>query len=168
MDPVPDPLLLRKSGSAGNRTRDLCICSQKLWPLDHRGGHMLLFTINISTHENSCDLGSVGAGASGTVRRLWIRTVGWRVVVSCACELIITLSVVFSACSEPCVNFQFRFVIKWTHNKWRPVESDRDACFFNGPTYMMFRQSYSRHEGSQGCWQDHSHSSRSFTVLVNL
>ena len=38
MDPVPDPLLLRKSGSAGNRTRDLCICSQKLWPLDHRGG----------------------------------------------------------------------------------------------------------------------------------
>ena len=38
MDPVPDPLLLRKSGSAGNRTQDLCICSQKLRPLDHRGG----------------------------------------------------------------------------------------------------------------------------------
>ena len=36
MDPVPDPLLLRKSGNAGDRTRDLCICSQKLWPLDHR------------------------------------------------------------------------------------------------------------------------------------
>jgi len=36
--PVPDPLPLRKSGSAGNRTRDLCICSQKLWPLDQRGG----------------------------------------------------------------------------------------------------------------------------------
>ena len=35
--PVPDPLPLRKSGSAGNRTRDLCICSQKPWPLDHRG-----------------------------------------------------------------------------------------------------------------------------------
>ena len=34
MDPVPDLLLLRKSGSAGNRTRDLCICSQKLWPLE--------------------------------------------------------------------------------------------------------------------------------------
>jgi len=39
VDPVPDPLLLRKSGSAGDRTLDLCICSQKLWPLDHRGGH---------------------------------------------------------------------------------------------------------------------------------
>ena len=38
VDPVPDPLLLRKSGSAGDRTRDLCICSQKLWPLDYRGG----------------------------------------------------------------------------------------------------------------------------------
>jgi hypothetical protein len=38
VDPVPDPLLLRKSGRAGNRTRDLWICSQELWPLDHRGG----------------------------------------------------------------------------------------------------------------------------------
>ena len=38
MDPVQDPLLLRKSGSAGNRIWDLCICSQKLWPLDQRGG----------------------------------------------------------------------------------------------------------------------------------
>jgi hypothetical protein len=38
VDPVPDPLLLRKSGSAGNRTRDPWICSQELWPLDHRGG----------------------------------------------------------------------------------------------------------------------------------
>jgi hypothetical protein len=28
--PVPDPLLLRKSGSSGNRTRDLWICSQEL------------------------------------------------------------------------------------------------------------------------------------------
>jgi hypothetical protein len=40
VDPVPDTLLLRKSGSSGNRTRDLCICSQKLGPLDHRGGHI--------------------------------------------------------------------------------------------------------------------------------
>jgi hypothetical protein len=39
VDPVPDPLLLRKSGCVGNRTRDLWISSQKLWPLDHRGGH---------------------------------------------------------------------------------------------------------------------------------
>jgi hypothetical protein len=38
VDPVPDPLLLRKSGSSRNRTRDLWICIQKLWPLDHRGG----------------------------------------------------------------------------------------------------------------------------------
>jgi hypothetical protein len=30
VDPVPDPLLLRKSWSARNRTQDLWICSQKL------------------------------------------------------------------------------------------------------------------------------------------
>jgi hypothetical protein len=38
VDPVPDPLLLRKCGRERNRTLDLWICSQKLWPLDHRGG----------------------------------------------------------------------------------------------------------------------------------
>jgi hypothetical protein len=36
VDPVPDPLILRKSGSPGNRSQDFWICSQKLWPLDHR------------------------------------------------------------------------------------------------------------------------------------
>jgi hypothetical protein len=40
VDPVPDSLLLRKSGSAGDRTRDLRICSQELRPLDHRGGQL--------------------------------------------------------------------------------------------------------------------------------
>jgi hypothetical protein len=39
VDPIPAPLLLRKSGSTGNRTQDLSIYSQELWPLDHRGGH---------------------------------------------------------------------------------------------------------------------------------
>jgi hypothetical protein len=38
--PVPDPLLLRKPDSAGNRTWDLLICSQELWPLNQRGGHL--------------------------------------------------------------------------------------------------------------------------------
>jgi hypothetical protein len=33
VNPVPDPLLLRKSGSAENRTQDLWVCSQEL---DHR------------------------------------------------------------------------------------------------------------------------------------
>jgi hypothetical protein len=47
VDPVPDPLLLRKSGSPGNRTRVLWICSQKLWPLDHRGGRFATIKIKI-------------------------------------------------------------------------------------------------------------------------
>jgi hypothetical protein len=37
MDPVPDQLLLRTSGNAGNRTRDLWVCTQELWPLDDSG-----------------------------------------------------------------------------------------------------------------------------------
>jgi hypothetical protein len=43
VDPVPDPLLQRKSGSAGNRIRDPCVCSQELWPLDNIGGQNLSF-----------------------------------------------------------------------------------------------------------------------------
>jgi hypothetical protein len=46
VDPVPDPLLLRKSGSVGNRTWGLWICSQELWPLDHRGGRLYCITCN--------------------------------------------------------------------------------------------------------------------------
>jgi hypothetical protein len=37
MDPVPDTLLLRKSGGAGNQTRDLWICR-------HNGSESLLLT----------------------------------------------------------------------------------------------------------------------------
>jgi hypothetical protein len=37
VNPVAD-LLLWKSGSVRNRTRDLWVCSQELWPLDHRAG----------------------------------------------------------------------------------------------------------------------------------
>jgi hypothetical protein len=43
MDLVLDPLLFRKSGSAENRTR---ICSQELWPLDHRGGRNFQDALN--------------------------------------------------------------------------------------------------------------------------
>jgi hypothetical protein len=50
VDPVPDSLLLRKSGSAGNRTRDLWIYSQKLWPLDHRGGQKYPLRIQNNNH----------------------------------------------------------------------------------------------------------------------
>jgi hypothetical protein len=50
---VPDPLLLRKSGSAGNRTRDLYICSQELWSLDHRGGQSPLNSPKLSSQITS-------------------------------------------------------------------------------------------------------------------
>jgi hypothetical protein len=54
--PVPGPLLLRKSGSAGNRTRDLWICSQELWPLDHRGGQLRTVSIINYIYISSYDL----------------------------------------------------------------------------------------------------------------
>jgi hypothetical protein len=38
-DPVPDPLL-RKYGSAGNRTRTAGSAARNSWPLDHRCGRM--------------------------------------------------------------------------------------------------------------------------------
>jgi hypothetical protein len=50
VDPVPDPLLF--FGSAGNRTRDPCICSQELWPLDHRGGPVRIILKRISNMFN--------------------------------------------------------------------------------------------------------------------
>jgi hypothetical protein len=37
-DLVPDSLLLRKSWSSENGTRDLCVCKQGLWKLYHRVG----------------------------------------------------------------------------------------------------------------------------------
>jgi hypothetical protein len=44
VDPISDPLLLIKTSSAENRTRDLLACSQEMWPLDHRGGHTFSVT----------------------------------------------------------------------------------------------------------------------------
>jgi hypothetical protein len=50
VDPVPDPLLLRKSGSAGNRTRDLRICSQEHTYTKHKLAYwvfFIMFTQNV-------------------------------------------------------------------------------------------------------------------------
>jgi hypothetical protein len=46
VDPIPDQLLLRKSGSAGNLNWDLWICDQELWPLDHRDDQRVNITWN--------------------------------------------------------------------------------------------------------------------------
>jgi hypothetical protein len=51
VDPVPNPLLF--FGVPGNRTRDPCICSQELWPLEHRGGRIQYITLFINILEKS-------------------------------------------------------------------------------------------------------------------
>jgi hypothetical protein len=44
VDPVPDPLLF-----FFRSTRDPWICSQELWPLDRRGGHLLTLCKTLKT-----------------------------------------------------------------------------------------------------------------------
>jgi hypothetical protein len=62
VDPIPDPLLLRISGSAENRTGDLWICSQELWPLDQRGGRFNIIIHNYYSHsEHRSSNGTVGS-----------------------------------------------------------------------------------------------------------
>jgi hypothetical protein len=50
VDPVPDPLLLRKTGSARNLTLDLWICSQKLY---HWTTEAMLHDIYTNVFEQS-------------------------------------------------------------------------------------------------------------------
>jgi hypothetical protein len=45
VEPVPGRLLLRKSDSAGNRIRDLWVCSQEFWPLGHRGEQIFMLRL---------------------------------------------------------------------------------------------------------------------------
>jgi hypothetical protein len=47
VDPVPDPLLLGKLGSAENRTKDLWISIQEHRPLDHRDGQITATVIRL-------------------------------------------------------------------------------------------------------------------------
>jgi hypothetical protein len=75
VDPVPDPLLLRKSGSAGNRPRDLCFCIQELWPLDHRGGQGVLHEVlKEVTYKNTVAVTEVQFGDQHLVAA---RTAEW-------------------------------------------------------------------------------------------
>jgi hypothetical protein len=82
VEPVPDPLLLRKSGSAGNRIRDLWVSSQKLWLLDHRGGqwklqHIEIFHILLSNISNRGDSTFWGVMPQSLVNRTQYIKVMW-------------------------------------------------------------------------------------------
>jgi hypothetical protein len=55
--PVPDPLLLKKSGTAGNRTWGLWICSQERCPLDHRDGHRVQHDSVMQCRDEECRAG---------------------------------------------------------------------------------------------------------------
>ena len=70
--PVPDPL--RKSGSAGNRTRDLCICSQKLWPLDHRGGLFVYLQLSSQVQAGDGSKKSKNVAASCNFKKIFLKS----------------------------------------------------------------------------------------------
>jgi hypothetical protein len=60
VDPVPDPLLFFLV-VRGNRTRNLRICSQELWLLDHRGGLMKIKGCKIYEFRNVVHFWSIFA-----------------------------------------------------------------------------------------------------------
>jgi hypothetical protein len=86
VDLVPDPLLLRKFDSDGNRTRDLWVYSQELWPLDRHlptnGGRLVgiarlrtkttefvfvLFLLWVMSQKQRCD-------ACAWIHMIWDKT----------------------------------------------------------------------------------------------
>jgi hypothetical protein len=83
VDLALDPLLLRKSGSVGNRSRDLWIYRQELWPLDHRGGrHQISHSKWLGECQSVChattvitkDVAQHAVGMEGTVLLIIKRT----------------------------------------------------------------------------------------------
>ena len=48
------PFKENSHGRAGNRTRDLIISSQRLWPLDHEAGHTLKSVSYKTQHSKQC------------------------------------------------------------------------------------------------------------------
>jgi hypothetical protein len=44
VDPLLDPLIFKTFGRVGTRTPDLWVCSQELWPLDHRSRRIYIHT----------------------------------------------------------------------------------------------------------------------------
>jgi hypothetical protein len=67
VDLVPGPLLLRKSGSVGNRTRLLWICSQEICSLNYRGGlHFIISADKTASLNIHIDELILSAGAKLT------------------------------------------------------------------------------------------------------
>jgi hypothetical protein len=77
VDPVPDPLFLRKSGSSGNR---IWVCSQEFWPLYHRRspvrGRALLF-LDKQMNPNVANGRTLQEWTSGCLAMNWGRP-AWR------------------------------------------------------------------------------------------
>jgi hypothetical protein len=109
VDPVLDPLLLRKSGSAGNRTRDLWIRSQKLVPLDHRGGPVnVTYTAYLQLQDTrKCSLSNHSHSEVRTAMPL-VQLFDFRKFLSCVSLLMLWLSGFHSVRCRPWGRWNYR------------------------------------------------------------
>jgi hypothetical protein len=87
VDTVPYPLLFRKSGSAGNRTRDVWVSSQELWALDHNSMTWKYY------FETSVDF----------------RRTTWRCIQECAATILTCLAIClpFYACNAQPISLKY-------------------------------------------------------------
>jgi hypothetical protein len=125
VDSIPDPMLLRKSGRAGNRTRDPWLSSQELWLLDHRGGRYWMnpYLFSIGCNSVSCTVGN--AAPEGWGGRHLCRYSG----VSWCCYVLKDIAYKWQA-----------WPTSASTNKWPVVSSteNRSVChFINGSGWVI-------------------------------
>jgi hypothetical protein len=75
VDPVPDPLLLRKSGSTGNRTQDLWICSQTLTTRQQRRSCKEIIAAKSKEVKTGCNLAESSKEGYGSERAVLLMMV---------------------------------------------------------------------------------------------
>jgi hypothetical protein len=103
VDPIPDPLLLRKSGCAGNWTQDLWNCRQELWPLDQRGGRFYAHHDHksLNTHlgeKRSSDKGCKTIGNTVYAKHVLFTLCICNAPCWCACKELFRNNVECSCC----------------------------------------------------------------------
>jgi hypothetical protein len=122
VDPVPDPLLLRKSGSAGNRTRGIWVSSYELRPLDHRDGHL---DIN---YQGWSSLSILPVSLRNSEVVSWLFTQSF---LSHSFQIIVHLSFLYSKLYYFLISWIFTEVTMKNAMSWNvtPCGSCKNRCF---------------------------------------
>jgi hypothetical protein len=78
-------------------------------PINRRKKSNLQKNVLLSTHENSLVLGSGGPGKPDRYL-LYVKSLGWFLIVSCVSELILLFSVVFLSFYRPAHECDFKII----------------------------------------------------------